>query len=68
MSYTALLILAILRDDFTRLDREAMRLHISSLQLPDGRYVLHAYPASHVRAGLRKKTCDSVTVHVQLHT
>lgn len=41
MTYTALLILAILRDDFSRLDREALRTHISQLQQPDGRYVSH---------------------------
>jgi geranylgeranyl transferase type-1 subunit beta len=40
MTYTALLNLAILRDDFTRLDRGAILHHIRSLQQADGRCVL----------------------------
>lgn len=37
MTYTALLCLAILRDDFSRLDKPALLLHLKSLQCPDGR-------------------------------
>lgn len=37
MTYTAILNLAILRDDFSRLDRVAVLSHIRSLQQPDGR-------------------------------
>lgn len=39
MTYTALLMLAILRDDYKRLDRKAICMHITKLQQPDGRYV-----------------------------
>lgn len=37
MTYTALLNLAILRDDFKRLDKAAILSHIHSLQQADGR-------------------------------
>lgn len=37
MTYTALLSLAILRDDFKRLDKVAVLHHIQSLQQADGR-------------------------------
>ncbi|PWN32150.1 terpenoid cyclases/Protein prenyltransferase [Meira miltonrushii] len=38
MTYTALLNLAMLGDDFVRLDREAILLHLHSLQQPDGSF------------------------------
>jgi len=38
MSYTALLVLCILRDDFARLDREALRIHVRGLQQADGSF------------------------------
>lgn len=37
MTYTALLLLAILRDDFSRLNRAGIASHVSSLQNSDGR-------------------------------
>jgi len=37
MTYTAILNLAILRDDFSRLDKAAILSHIRSLQQADGR-------------------------------
>lgn len=37
MSYTALLILAVLEDDFTRLDRQAMLECVARCQTADGR-------------------------------
>lgn len=36
MTYTALLALAILRDDFTWVDRDAVKRHVHDLQQPDG--------------------------------
>lgn len=39
MTYTALLNLGILRDDYSRLDRASLRQHVRSLQQPDGRFV-----------------------------
>ncbi|PWN46541.1 terpenoid cyclases/Protein prenyltransferase [Violaceomyces palustris] len=38
MTYTALLNLAILRDDFSRLDRQGVLAHVKSLQQPDGSF------------------------------
>ncbi|TRM62135.1 terpenoid cyclases/protein prenyltransferase alpha-alpha toroid [Schizophyllum amplum] len=38
MTYTALLGLAILRDDFKRLDREGLRRFVRACQLPDGSF------------------------------
>lgn len=38
MTYTALLNLAMLNDDFSRLDREAICQHLHSLQQPDGSF------------------------------
>lgn len=37
MTYTAIINLAILRDDFSRLDLQAIRTHLAGLQQPDGR-------------------------------
>lgn len=39
MTYTALINLAILRDDFSRLDRDGVIAHVRDLQIKDGRYV-----------------------------
>lgn len=39
MTYTALLILAILRDNFARLDRQAISVHLSGLQQLDGSFI-----------------------------
>ncbi|KAL4403123.1 geranylgeranyl transferase type-1 subunit beta [Malassezia pachydermatis] len=39
MTYTALLCLSILRDDFARLDREGLRRHVHQLQKPDGSFL-----------------------------
>lgn len=39
MTYTALLILAILRDNFARLDRQAIGVHLSGLQQLDGSFI-----------------------------
>ena len=70
MTYTALLILAILRDNFARLDRQAIGVHLSGLQQLDGRYVSQykLNLASFVLRGLLKKTCALVTVLLLLHT
>lgn len=38
MTYTALLTLAILRDDFQRLDRGGIKTHVQKMQQKDGRY------------------------------
>lgn len=38
-SYTALLILGILSDDFSRLDRAGLLRFVARCQLPDGSYV-----------------------------
>lgn len=40
MTYTALMSLAILRDDFTRLDRAGILRFVRSCQREDGRHVL----------------------------
>lgn len=58
MTYTAILILAILRDDFSRLDREAMQVHISQLQQPDGRYVSHINVKLCLRSKFSRKGCS----------
>ena len=42
VTYTALITLAILRDDFTRLDREGLVTFLRSSQREDGRFVLWA--------------------------
>lgn len=40
MTYTALLTLAILRDDFSRLDKHGILVLLKSCQREDGRYAL----------------------------
>jgi geranylgeranyl transferase type-1 subunit beta len=48
MTYTALLNLAILRDDFARLDKAGILSHLHTLQHIDGRYVaIQPIPSSH---------------------
>lgn len=39
MTYTALLALAILRDDFARVDKDAVKMHVRNLQQPDGSFL-----------------------------
>lgn len=41
MTYTALLSLAILRDDFTRLDRPGLLKYLKACQRADGRLEVH---------------------------
>lgn len=38
MTYTALVCLAILNDDFSKLNRNALYAHLSALQQPDGSF------------------------------
>lgn len=48
VTYTALVSLAILRDDFTRLDRRGLVTFLGSSQQEDGRFVLPSIPLKFV--------------------
>ena len=43
MTYTALITLAILRDDFSRLDRRGLVALLRATQKEDGRYGVHVF-------------------------
>jgi len=43
MTYTAILSLALLRDDFTRLDRKGLKAFISGCQTSKGSFVMYPF-------------------------
>ena len=52
MTYTALMSLAILRDDFTKLDRTGILQFVRSCQRDDGRHVLFPHISVYANADL----------------